>query len=127
MSMKNLFIEATKSSPEIDFKLETNTLRISGQSYPENAVRFYNPIFVWLDEYLKDTTEEILVEINITYLNTSSSKCMFDIFERLNHAYLEGVLLKLHWYYKEGNRNMLECGEELIEDVDFPFELISFK
>ncbi len=124
--MKSVFIEATKSSPEIDFNLETNTLKISGQSYPENAMKFYNPIFIWLDEYLKDIKEEVLVEIKIIYLNTSSSKCMFDIFEKLNNAYLNGVLIKLYWYYKDGNRNMMECGEELVEDVDFPFEIISF-
>jgi cellulose synthase/poly-beta-1,6-N-acetylglucosamine synthase-like glycosyltransferase len=124
--MNSVFIEATKSSPQIDFNLETNTLKISGQSYPENAMKFYNPIFIWLDEYLKDIKEEVLVEIKIIYLNTSSSKCMFDIFEKLNNAYLNGVLVKLHWYYKDGNRNMMECGEELVEDVDFPFEIISF-
>ncbi len=124
--MNSVFIEATKSSPEIDFNLETNTLKISGQSYPENAMKFYNPIFIWLDEYLKDIKEEVLVEIKIIYLNTSSSKCMFDIFEKLNNAYLNGVLVKLHWYYKDGNRNMMECGEELVEDVEFPFEIISF-
>lgn len=125
--MKNIFIEATKSSPEVDFNLRTNTLKISGQSYPENAVKFYSPIFVWLDDYLKNIKEEILIEINITYLNTSSLKCMFDFFEKLNEEYQNGALLKLHWYYKEGNRNMLECGEELAEDVDFPYDFISFK
>lgn len=43
--MKLLCIDGSKSTPQIDFNPETNQLRIKGQSYPENAYKFYEPIF----------------------------------------------------------------------------------
>ena len=43
--MSNLYIEQTKSTPRIQFEADSNKLRIEGQSYPENAFKFYEPVF----------------------------------------------------------------------------------
>ena len=39
--MRELYIEKTKSTPEVRFDPQNNKLAINGQSYPENAFKFY--------------------------------------------------------------------------------------
>ncbi len=39
-----LRIEATKSSPMIEFNAEMRCMQITGESYPEDAAKFYNPV-----------------------------------------------------------------------------------
>jgi hypothetical protein len=41
--MEPLFIAASPTSPEVDFRFEQHTLSIKGESYPENAAAFYGP------------------------------------------------------------------------------------
>ena len=121
--MSSLFIEATKSTPEIKFKY--NILTIRGQSYPENAVSFYAPIFSWLDEYLDILGEtEASFVFDLLYMNTSSSKCIMDILDKLQDAYNHGRKVSVEWYYDPENESLLECAEEFKEDIDFPFNII---
>ena len=46
--MENLIIEQTKSTPYIFFCAATGKLRIEGESYPENVIKFYTPVLEWL-------------------------------------------------------------------------------
>lgn len=48
--MYDLFIEQTKSTPKVLFDHQNAKLSIQGQSYPENAFQFYEPIIAWLDD-----------------------------------------------------------------------------
>ena len=52
-----LFIAATPSSPEIDFRFEQHTLSIKGESYPENAAAFYGPLIASVRAYLEGCRE----------------------------------------------------------------------
>lgn len=124
--MEGLFIEQTKSTPKVIFDPQNAKLSIEGQSYPENAFKFYEPIFAWLDEYLKQVQQEAVLEIyfHMPYINTSSSKCMMMLFEKLEEAYEEGRTVTIRWYYDQGNELALECAEEFKEDLSLPFEIV---
>lgn len=124
--MELLYVEKTKSSPEIDFNPERGILKISGQSYPENAFKFYEPLFDWIDDYFKITDKEIQLCISLIYLNTSSIKCLMDIIYKFEQASQNGKKIIINWYYKSSNRNILECGKEFKEDLeeDIEFNLI---
>lgn len=86
--MERLFISQTRATPEIDFSLETGVLKISGQSYPENAFKFYEPILAWIDQLFAGDNgrQRVILEITMPYLNTSSSKCMMMILEKCEEA-----------------------------------------
>ena len=123
--MNGLFIEKTKSSPEVRFDMENYRLRIEGQSYPENAFKFYEPIFAWLDEHLRHIEQEVVLEIyfHMPYINTSSSKCVMMLLEKLENAYRDGQKIAIHWYYDKESETALECAEEFKEDLTMPFQI----
>ncbi|CVK21479.1 DUF1987 domain-containing protein [Sporomusa sphaeroides] len=122
--MERLYRAGTKSSPEVDFNPGTGILKVSGQSYPENASGFYQDIFIWLKDYLTANHGRVVMELNISYMNTSSTKCLMDIIYMLEDAFAEGSDICINWYYSAKNRSMLECGEEFREELSMEFNLI---
>ncbi|NOU92720.1 DUF1987 domain-containing protein [Paenibacillus sp. LMG 31456] len=123
--MDILQIQGTKSTPEVIFDGTLHTLSVKGQSYPENSFKFYEPIFLWIDEYLqKLTTEEVHIHFTLPYINTSSSKCIMMLLEKFDQAHLDGKSLDLNWYYSADNESELECAEEFKEDMSLPFHIL---
>ena len=124
--MENLCIEQTKSTPTIQFDVANNKLRIEGQSYPENAFKFYEPIFNWLDQYMAEIDRETVLEIyfHMPYINTSSSKCIMMLLEKMENAYQEGRKVAIQWYYNREDESALECAEEFKEDLLLPFTIV---
>lgn len=124
--MDKLSIVATKSTPEIEFNPISGLLSISGQSYPENAYKFYEPLLNWLEDYLKIMQEDttVLIDLHLPYINTSSTKCFMMLLEKLDNAYLTGKKIQVQWRYNVDNESELECAEEFKEDLSIPFQII---
>ncbi len=124
--MEILKVDATRSTPEIVFDSANNTLSIKGQSYPEDAFGFYEPLFKWIDQYLEQLNEEatVLIDFTLPYINTSSSKCIMMLLEKLEEAYTSGKKVTLNWYYTADNDSELECAEEFQEDLSLPFNIV---
>lgn len=125
--MNGLYIEETKSTPKVCFDSESNKLVLSGQSYPENAFKFYEPILEWVEQYFAELQPEIEVniEFSLPYINTSSSKCLIMLLDTFEEAFNNGNLVQLKWYYNEENESELECAEEFTEDISFPLQIIA--
>jgi hypothetical protein len=115
--MENLHIKATRYTPEID--LNTNgKISIKGKSYPENTFEFYTPMMLWLKEYLeKEPAEKIVVDMEIIYFNSSSSKLFFDFFDLLEEN-VPAHAIEINWIYDEENESALEAGEDFVEDFE---------
>ncbi len=124
--MENLHIEKTKYTMAVDFNQDTGVLEMEGSSYPENALDFFGPIINWIKNYIAQIHRPIVMNIRLNYLNTSSTKCILDIFEILEQYYKTGGEVKIDWYYAEDDEDIMETGEELGEDFDFPIEFISY-
>jgi len=123
--MEFLYIEKTKSTPKVVFDPDDSKLRIEGQSYPENAFKFYEPVLNWMEEYLSQLETQVVLEIyfHMPYINTSSSKCMMMLLEKLEDAYLTGKKVSVRWLYDRENETALECAEEFREDLTMPFAI----
>lgn len=124
--MDNLKIEKTKYTMEIDFNKDTGILEMAGSSYPENALDFFGPILDWIKTYISEMKKPMVLNIRLNYLNTSSTKCILDIFETLEQYFKAGGDVKINWYYAEDDEDIMETGEELGEDFDFPIDFISY-
>ena len=122
--MNRLFIKETNVSPEIDLNSDTGILKIRGVSYPENAVFFYTPVFTWLEEFIKSSNDKVIIEIEISYLNTSSTRCLMKILEILDQGHKDGKNITLNWYYDKENDQLKECAEEFKEDLLVEFNII---
>jgi len=123
--MDNLHIVKTKYTLEVNFDKDSGILQMEGSSYPENAFDFFAPILKWLKRFACENNKPIVMNMKLNYLNTSSTKCILDIFELL-HTYMHsGNQVELNWHYDKDDTDMMETGEELIEDFDIPFNLIS--
>jgi hypothetical protein len=117
--MDNLVIEATKSSPRIFFDAERGALEIRGKSYPENVVAFYAPALEWLRAFLPTLGDKPLrLDLEIIYLNSSSSKVFFNLLELLEEWARSGGNILVNWCYHEDNESALDCGEEFMEELD---------
>jgi SiaC family regulatory phosphoprotein len=125
--MEHLRLKITKYTVKVDFDPETGILELEGASYPENASEFYQPIFNWINRYITDVKKNILLNLRLNYLNTSSTKCMLDILDLLEEYYEVGGEVTINWYYAEGDEDILETGEEFAEDSKVPMNLIPYK
>jgi hypothetical protein len=114
--------EATASTPAIAFDEGTRTLSVSGESYPENSFVFYAPLFDWLGAELEKQPSFRLL-VNVSYMNSSSTKCMLDILDMLCEAAQRGKDVRITWLYEADNERALDLAEEFREDVEIPFEI----
>jgi hypothetical protein len=124
--MDKLYIEQTKGTPQVDFNPDTGILILKGQSYPENAFKFYEPIFKWTEEFLEQVHGQITIEIDFSlpYINSSSSKCIMMLLDKFEDVFNEGKKVTINWYYDEDNESSFECAEEFKEDLTLPFNIL---
>ncbi|MDD2229583.1 MAG: DUF1987 domain-containing protein [Candidatus Cloacimonetes bacterium] len=125
--MENLIIAQTKQTPQIEFMVNDNYLRISGESYPENAMEVFQPLIERIEQYFKQENRKLKVDLRVEWQNTSSSKMMYEIINRLSNYHLAGHSVKLAWFYVDGDMEMLENCEMFLEDVSFPYEIVAEK
>ncbi len=118
-------IDKTKSTPEINFDINSGTLWIKGESFPENAAKFYTPILNWIKEYLKKSTSEMVFEFEIIYFNSSTSKIFMTLFDLLDDEVQDGKKVVVNWRCDKENETAIECGEEFKEDLELlPFNIL---
>jgi hypothetical protein len=119
--MDNLQIAGSNKTPEVSFDSNNGILSISGRSIPENSIEFYKPMLAWMEEFAGTKPENTTLQIKLEYFNTSSSKCLLDIFKKLETI---GGKCQVEWYYEQDDEDMLEAGEDYEAIVHVPFKMI---
>lgn len=119
--MEKFSIEGSPKTPTINFDLSSGVLEIKGRSIPENSIEFYKPILAWIEQYSASAKEETTLQIQLEYFNTSSSKCLLDVFKRMET--LQGKVV-IEWYYENDDEDMLEAGEDYEAIIHVPFKKI---
>jgi hypothetical protein len=119
--MENLQLTATPKTPSVKFSVTDGNLEIKGRSIPENSLDFYKPLIDWVDAFKDKSGESINLHVQLEYFNTSSSKCLLDLFKRLE-GYKNKVTV--HWYYEQDDEDMLEAGEDYEAIISLPFKMI---
>lgn len=122
--MEKFYLEATKSSPEVSFKPENNSLIIKGESYPENSFAFYKPIFELVEKTIEQTNNFKLI-IKVSYLNTSSTKSFMNLLDIVEEGHQKGKNVSVDWYYEENNEHSYELALDFKEYLELPFDIIA--
>ena len=125
--MKPITIEGTPKTPTVNFNAENGIIEIKGRSIPENSIEFYKPLVDWLDEYVSSPSDKTEVNIQLEYFNTSSSKCILDVFKKLEKALQVNDNVIINWYYEEDDEDMLEAGEDYQSILKIPFKMIELE
>lgn len=114
--MKSLFIEAGDYSPKVSFDTSSNVFEITGDSFGEDTLRFFNPIVDWLQRYLKQNNRFIEFNIQMNYLNTSSFKRFNEILAMLERYYMATkTLVKINWICNQDDDEIIDYGEDIKE------------
>jgi len=122
--MKPIIIEGTPKTPTIRFDVSEGIFEIKGRSIPENSVEFYKPLIDWLENYKETPLDKTVVNIRLEYFNTSSSKCILDVFKKLEAIHKAKNDVVVNWFYEEDDEDMLEAGEDYESIIRVPFKMI---
>jgi hypothetical protein len=96
---KNLFREATEKTPQVDFNYLTGELILAGKSIPENATGIYEPVFEWINEYIKNSRQTTNLRLNLDYFNTASAIWLAKIVKSLSRMENPEKVLFIHLYF----------------------------
>lgn len=119
--MEDIRIEGTPKTPTVNFITNEGLLEIKGRSIPENSIEFYKPLIDWIESYAKEPKDSTNINIQLEYFNTSSSKCILDLFKKLEAI---NNNITINWYYEEDDEDMLEAGEDYEAIINIPFKII---
>ena len=125
--MEKLVLEASAKTPEVVFDSDSGKLLLKGRSIPENSIEFYKPLNDWIDDYSNNPSSNTVVEMKLEYFNTSSSKCILDLFKRLERLNDGTSRVAVNWYFEEDDEDMEEAGEDYQAIINVPFKMIQIE
>ena len=99
MELKNLYIEPTSKTPQIDLNNFTGELILSGKSIPENAALLYENVLKWVIEYIKNPRLTTNLRFNLEYFNTASAIWLAKIVKALASMKDSEYTLMIHLYF----------------------------
>lgn len=119
-----MIIKGTPKTPNVRLIKEKGVLDFEGRSIPENTIDFYSPINNWFDEYCMNPVQHTVMNVRLEYFNTSSSKCLLDLFKKLELLKKNNFNVSVNWYFEHEDEDMQEAGEDYKAIVNIPFEII---
>lgn len=124
--MTAITIEGTTKTPEIKFDPVNGVLDITGRSNPENSKQFYQPLFDSLEAYAASPLQKTTLNVKLEHFNTSSSKCLMDVFKRLKMLTNEEKEIEINWFYEDDDEDIMEAGETYEAMTGMKFNLIGY-
>jgi hypothetical protein len=115
--MKSLIIEAVPDSPyypEVNFDSSTGICEMKGESYMEEAYKFYTPLLNWIKEYSLNEGNDLTFNVKLTYFNTNSSRLLLDMFDILKKSKDTGHKVEINWYFEPDDPDI----KDEIEDFE---------
>lgn len=118
--MEKLVIqEELKNCPGIIYYPENNILEISGRSIPENPELIFRRLDEWITAHF-DKNPSLAANIKLEYINSGSSKYLYEILKKLTAYGHSGKHVTLKWLYEEDDEAMLELGEHYRDTAGIP-------
>lgn len=120
--MEKLYKKPTPKTPHINFDHTTGKFVLEGRSIPENSLEYYRPLIEWINDYNKNPQPNTVLSVNLEYFNTSTSKCLVEIFRKLE-SINDRSDVKIVWHYDEEDEDMMESGEDFRKILKIPIEI----
>ncbi len=120
-------LKGTYDTPAIHFNPDEGVFSISGRSLPASAFDFYSPILNAVIKYLENPQASSKFEFKMDFVSSSSTKVFQELFHQLEQVHQKGSKVQVNWYYKFGDDDMKELGDDLRQDSNLPFEFITYE
>lgn len=104
--MNHLNLESTSTTPSVIFG-EDGRLLIKGRSIPADVSSFYSTLIEWAAGL---QTDKVLVDIDLEYMNSSSSKKLLLLLKALDNNKAVGHLSVI-WRYDKDDEDALVNGQ----------------
>ena len=126
MTKPQLSIAETRNSPAVFF--DHRIFKLSGISTMVDAMEFYAPLLALFDEVADPSSVEIDIEIHLSYYNSSSNKCIYQLMEKVKLLSDKGVKINVCWCVEEEDEFMREGGQTLEEllGLQFSYKQVPF-
>jgi hypothetical protein len=118
-------IPARVDSPRILLDTYNSIFLIEGPSYPEDALEVYEIVLSWISQNNYQFDHPLNCEFNFQVLSSASRKLILEILVELEKAHNRNKNIRILWYYNQEDDDMKEAGEDLMTNVDLPFDIIS--
>ena len=119
---KHVIQEELKNCPSIVYYPGDNKLELIGRSIPENPELIFRRLDEWITIHFEKNSG-LDVNIQLEYINSGSSKYLYEILKRLTGYGRSGKLVNLKWLYEEDDEAMLELGEHYRDTAGIPLEI----
>ena len=117
--MKNIKLEGTNRSPEVDLDFSSNRFFFGGFSFPENVKEFYNPILAPLEQHLESLTgTDVTFIFSFSYFHSSTAQVVYNLFDALEKCASNGNTVTVTWRYEADDEDMEEAGEDFAEELE---------
>ena len=97
---------------------------VMGRSIPENPGDFYRPVYKWITEYTSGHIDTTRLDLGFEYINTSSTKWIFNILKEFSEMPDVKENVRVIWYYEQGDDDMCELGYIFKSLIDCPFVFV---
>jgi hypothetical protein len=114
--------EELKNCPGITYYPDTKKLELVGRSIPENPELIFRRLEEWLTLHF-EKDPGLNVSIQLEYINSGSSKYLYEILKRLTGYGRSGKIVRIKWLYEEDDEGMLELGEHYRDTAGIPLEI----
>jgi hypothetical protein len=122
--MSDMHIAATDRTPEIQLSIADGIFSMRGESFPEDVAAFYGQVIMAIDALASTIQGPLKVDVAMVYINSSSIKAMFRIFEGLENVRKNGHPLTITWHFLDDDDIMQELGEDFKDRFpDLPIEV----
>lgn len=121
MILDEVHILPTESTPE--FLLNpAGIIKIKGRGLILNSSEFPEQVINWMDAYIKNPAEITSVIIAFEYLNSYSTTILVSILRKLLQIISENNKIHFHWYFENGDDDILERGEYIASNYNIPID-----
>ena len=114
--------EPMKNIPGITYSPDTREILVWGRSIPENPELIFRRFDEWITQYF-EKEDTLIVSIFLEYINSGSSKYLFEILRKLADYKNAKKNVRMIWKYEEEDEAMLDLGEHYRDSAGIPLEI----
>lgn len=109
--------------PQVIVRERLKKVEIRGCSRMVNPDEFYAELSRTLESYFELFKNTLIIDLNLEYLNTSSSKWLFNSLSMIGGLANGQGLVEINWFYEEDDETIRETGELFQATLNIPLYL----